>query len=415
MREERRFDALAGVDHADGGKRAVAAQPHGDASPGRRELDGVVDQVPQDLLGANAVAQGRHQFLFPAFVIQCQAFLAGGLARSRCNRCDHFSQVNRRQPQRQLARAGTRQVQQVIDDLGLADHGAANGFARPRHFRQRAHLGMAQQQFGVDLDQVQRVLEFMRHHGQKLVLEFVGLLFHGQQLVAAHLLRAAFGHVPGNLGKAAGLAFQPGDHAAAKKGAAILAQVPALVQAAAFLARAPQLFLRRPGGTVFGGENGEKRLANDFLRRIAKIALGTDVPAGDDALLIDGQNGVILGGFSGNSKPLLASAQPFLGLAQFGDIDKRQHDAINVVIHRAVGTNAGQVTRAVAAADWPLDRVQRLEHSGSIVSQRPVVELVGDVHQGAVDVGLDQVEDAGSQGRKALDVQVAVNKNGGNV
>ena len=98
------------------------------------------------------------------------------------------------------------------------------------------------------------MLELMRHHRQKLVFQLIGLLFPGQQIITAGLLRLAFCHVAGNFCITAHFSFQARHYAAAKESSAILAQMPALVHAAPVHPGTAQFLVGSACGSVFGGK-----------------------------------------------------------------------------------------------------------------------------------------------------------------
>ena len=101
---------------------------------------------------------------------------------------------------------------------------------------------------------------------------------------------------------------------------------------------------------------------------------------------VDGQDRVVLGGFSGNTQLLFTGAQSFLCLAQGRDIDKSQHHAVDVVVAGAVRAYLRKVMPAVGAGDRPLDQFEGFEYLHRVVCQQRIVEPVGNVQQGAVDV-----------------------------
>jgi hypothetical protein len=172
--------------------------------------------------------------------------------------------VHGRTVQRQLAGVQPREVQQVLDDLRLAAHRALDGLGHAHHHGHRARLGQAQQQLGAELDQVQRVLELVREHGQELVLELAGrqrvCMPCGralQQRLTLGLGVLAAGEVTRDLAVAAQPAalVQRRGRAAAPEAAPILAQVPTFVLAAARVARVPALELGLTARTVLGRED----------------------------------------------------------------------------------------------------------------------------------------------------------------
>ena len=83
---------------------------------------------------------------------------------------DHLVQHHLHPIQHDLAGVDARQIEQVVDDLRLARRRRRNGLRSLGHHRRIARLGQAHQQLCVHVDDVQRVLEFMRHHREKLIL-----------------------------------------------------------------------------------------------------------------------------------------------------------------------------------------------------------------------------------------------------
>jgi hypothetical protein len=70
--------------------------------------------------------------------------------------------------------------------------------------------------------------------------------------------------------------------------------VPTLVLGAAVLARCPQLGVRQALLAVFRGEDEREVPAERFRLAVAQDLLGGDVPAGDLALGVDGEDRVVL-------------------------------------------------------------------------------------------------------------------------
>ncbi|MNX90241.1 hypothetical protein D3C86_1222840 [compost metagenome] len=140
--------------------------------------------------------------------------------------------------QLELARANPCDIQQVIDDACLAVDGIADGIDGLGGRRQRLGDRQATQQLRVELDQVQRMLELVGHHREELILEVIGVAGLGQLLALLFVLALVAGQVPGNLHIALEiLTLEPRHLAAAEEAAAILAQVPAFIFAAAMSAR----------------------------------------------------------------------------------------------------------------------------------------------------------------------------------
>ncbi|MNT52473.1 hypothetical protein D3C72_1895010 [compost metagenome] len=105
--------------------------------------------------------------------VQRQAGRAGHGAQHVKNIGGDGGDVKNRLVQRQLSGTHARQVQQVVDDARLAFDGPLDQVGRARGGGRIAHGRGARQQFGIQLDQVERVLQFVRHHGEELVFQHV--------------------------------------------------------------------------------------------------------------------------------------------------------------------------------------------------------------------------------------------------
>ena len=416
-------NADAGVGHAQLGKGAALGQRqrHPHAAAGGRELDGVVQQVPDNLLDPHPVAPQLHLGR-RALPVQRHA-LAHGVGAGNVHDGFHRFHAHGLQPQLQLAGACARQVQQVVDQLGLAAHGAADVVAGTLRQRHAAQFGQVRQQLGADLDQVQRVLQLVRHHRQKLVLERIGgarfgvrLLLALQQRLAFGLQRLAAGQVAGNLDKTGRFAVaQLRHHAAAVKGRAVLAQVPALVFGAAGFACAAHFCLGHALGAVLGREKQADVPAQHLCVLVAECAPCAFVPERDQTIVVQRHDDVVARGQRRQAQPLLTGNHKLFGLAQLGHIDKRQHRAGNLVVVGAVGAQARQVVAPLGAAHRPLDGVQLAQHGADVRLQFVVLQPVRDVQQQPVDVAGNQVEQQCRLRREALDAHCLVDEQRGNV
>jgi hypothetical protein len=213
----------------------------------------------------------------------------GFLLHRRRDAFDDGPAFHGRAVQRQLAGVQARQVEQVVDDLRLAVHRAANDVHRPHQSGRRGGLRRAGGQLRVHQDQVERVLQLVRHDRQELAAHRVGrlelvrtLLLGLQQLVALLLEQLALGEVACDLGEALLTSIQDRRRRpAAEEPAAVLAHVPALVQRTAVFPGLAQLLLGLTGRPVLGHEKTCKRLAEPSPLRVAEHELGALVPAGD--------------------------------------------------------------------------------------------------------------------------------------
>jgi hypothetical protein len=103
-------------------------------------------------------------------------------------------------------------------------------------------------------------------------------------------------------------------------------------------------------------------------------------------------------------------AQPLLGRTARGDIDEREHRAVDAVFSGAVGQDAGEVPTAVRAFEFAFDQAQRTERFGGIVGELVVLGPVRDIEQRASNIGGDDAEDIGGARRVALDRQIAIDE-----
>src|SRR5690606_18670074 len=166
FREGCSLDPDAGVLYVHPGFVAFPAQGNGDRAVGGRELDGIVQQVPDDLLDPVGVAIDDD---FPgglAIQVRCQK---RNLRRARLyadsidDGADRINQPDRSAIQLQLARLYTRQVKQVANDLRLVVDGFSYLLKGTYRLGRDTDFGNAGKKFGIELDQVQRVTQFMRH------------------------------------------------------------------------------------------------------------------------------------------------------------------------------------------------------------------------------------------------------------
>ena len=345
------------------------------------EFQGVVDQVPDHLLDARGVyvndQRARHRRGLKADL----ATMTVGKHHAM-NVLEGANQVDRLLFQLQLARANPGDIQQVVNDPRLAGHRFADGIDRLDGRARDLGGWQAPQQFGVQLDQVQRMLEFVGHHREELILEMaVGLGFL-QALILFVLGAFVAGKVAGNLDVAAqAVALELRHLATAIETAAILAHMPAFIFATPMFAGGAQFALRHASGAVFRGENQVVVSAQHLVLGVAEDQFGTGVPVGDGAMVIEDDDGKVMGALGDQAHALLAQAQFLFGLTPLGDINEGQHGAVNVIFAGAVRQQPRNVPAVVVAADFPLDHAQGLKHGGGVFGHLRVIEAVGDVQQ----------------------------------
>ena len=115
--EELRRDAAAGIADPDHGVRARAVEGQGDASISRRELDGVGEQVPDDLLepaGVTGERPGSDELRVELDALRLRQrphAVDGGL--------DDRDQIDRPAVQPELSGDQARDVEEIFDELHL--------------------------------------------------------------------------------------------------------------------------------------------------------------------------------------------------------------------------------------------------------------------------------------------------------
>ncbi|MNM99455.1 hypothetical protein D3C81_1120160 [compost metagenome] len=142
---------------------------------GRAELQCVVQQVPDDLLDTGAV--GLHIDRFPiGRQRQPNTSAALLIASYGADTLQHGAQIDRLGLQFEFARADARYIEQVIDDPRLAGDRFANDVDRFARHAGTCDRWYTSQDIGIELNQVQRVLELVGHHCEELVLHVAGAL-----------------------------------------------------------------------------------------------------------------------------------------------------------------------------------------------------------------------------------------------
>ena len=341
-----------------------------------------------------------------------------------CQRTNHVGDLAQllgqvQTPALQLELAGTdaRQVEQVVDDLRLAAHRALDGLgstARQGYLAQHRRTG---QQLAVELDEIERVLEFMGHHREELVLELAQRLTLGQvvgRFTGAYVIG---GGIPGDLGvalTARGVAHTA-EHPGAVQPAAVLASQPAFVVGDARFPGLAHLGVRYLGGDVFRGEDQAHWLAQGLALAVAEQPGGPAVPAVDDAGGIQGDDGVVLDVLRHQAHVFLAGAGAILGQAPVGDVDEGQHRTLDAILGGAIGQQSRQVPALVLAAHLALDQPERFEDLVGVGGQLGIVQPMGDVEQRTPGIADDHVEDAHRARGESLDAHAAIDEHRGDV
>ncbi|MNM99456.1 hypothetical protein D3C81_1120170 [compost metagenome] len=108
--------------------------------------------------------------------------------------------------------------------------------------------------------------------------------------------------------------------------------MPAFVLAAAMQARGTQFTFWFAIFAVLIGEDQRIVLANHFILGVAEDQRSARVPIDYQALFIKQDDGEVMGALRDQAHALLTLAQAFFGCAAFGDINERQHGAIDILL-----------------------------------------------------------------------------------
>ena len=187
VRQQRRRNALAGIPHLDDDVAVRAAKRHVDPALLGRELDGVREQVPDDLLQAIGI---RHD---GPGLVEHDAEVDRLRGRGRPQRGDGGGDDRRRVHllQRDPKPAGddTREDEEVLDELG-----ERVGVALDRFERARLAVGVepaAAQPPDPAHQRIERRAQLVRERAEKLVLRAAGRLRVGaRSLLAAQQVLA---------------------------------------------------------------------------------------------------------------------------------------------------------------------------------------------------------------------------------
>ena len=272
---EFRRDALALVHHRNAHVDITGFDRHLDVRPLRAELDGVGQQVPDDLLDPLGIAHKPDRRIGKRGRDRHIAFRRG-LGRAGNRGVDGRLQRKGLFGHAQAARHDLRCVKQLFDHANLLLHAGLDAGNRAGH-RGRPRIDPILKHVGPTLDPVQRRTQFMRHDGQELVARTRGglglearRLLTDQQGVAFKLCFGPLRHVirDGQHRVDAAITFEFGQDAGGEVPSARLAVVQREVERA-FLA-ALEDFAR---GLVVGGgyRIGKAHLGNAFADEIASV------------------------------------------------------------------------------------------------------------------------------------------------
>ncbi|MNO52219.1 hypothetical protein D3C76_426350 [compost metagenome] len=251
----------------------------------------------------------------------------------------------------------------------------------------------------------------MGHDGEELVLHVAAALRFGQLLGLFVVQALVPGQVAGDLHIAAqAAALEQGNFTAAVETAAILAHVPAFVLAALIQARALQFALRHTVLAVFLGKDQLIMAAEHFVLGVAENQRGPGVPVGDQAMLVEQDDGEVVGALGHQAHAFFTQAHTLFRCVALADVDEGQHGAVDLLLAGPIRQQARQVPALVVAADLALDDGLALGHGAGVVGQRRIIQAMGDVEQGAAGVDRQHVEQVGGTRGEPADMQVAVDE-----
>ena len=176
-------DADAGIRHLDLDARAARTRANGHATA-FGELDGVADQVVQDLLQPVLVRIHRRQVVRHG-VAQRQAAPADQRGSQCQHHVDHHTKIHRSDVQAQLVAADLRQIEDVVDQGRQARSAGDDEPELVTRLVAKWAAAAVEQRFGQAEYAHERRAQFMRGVGEELVLQRVESL---QRTVDPHLL-----------------------------------------------------------------------------------------------------------------------------------------------------------------------------------------------------------------------------------
>ena len=100
------------------------------------------------------------------------------------------------------------------------------------------------------------------------------------------------------------------------------------------------------------GQERDNRLAEHLARAILKDLLRTAIPGGNPARGVQQKDGILMYTFYQQAIIFLTLPQRFCGPLTFCNIDKGEHDAVDLVLDRAIRPQAHEVTMGVFRPDF---------------------------------------------------------------
>lgn len=397
-------DAGAVVLHAEEDVGRPVIEEDVDLAADGRELDRVGQEVPDDLLQPGAVA---HDFgaVGGEAGDDANAFGVGGGADRIDRGGDDHSEVDALDEKANLAGGDPAHVEQVLDELGLDAGVALDDFEAFGELGGR--VGAFLQDLGPAEDRVEGSAELVGEGGEEIVLQAAGAFGLGAGGAFAFEEAFAFGGGGVALGDVAH-DFREADAAAEGVGddghesgdveaGAVLAHVPAVVGGAAGGFGGGDFLFGFAAGLVFGGEQDAGGAAENIVAGVAEEAFGAGVPVGDEAVVVEEEDGVI--GQAIDDESVAGFAFEEFGLDRFlaCDVERDAFEMGGLAGGIAKGA-AGRVDPARAAVGCngaKLDVVARAVGDGALDGGAHVSAVVGmdaGVERGDVDGGIGREE-----------------------
>ena len=328
VREKFGSDAGAVVAHAQDEMLVVALQTDDDLTVWWREFDRVGQEVPGDLLEPGAIA---HHFESPRSDVDEDAdlFGGGGGLDGVDGGGDDGGKVDALDGEADLAGGDAAHVEKIFDELGLNAGVALDDFETVGEFV--GGVGTFLEDLGPAQDGVERRAKFVGERGEEFVLEAAGALGFGAGGAFAFEEALAFGGGGVAVGDvahdfreagAATVGVGEGDHLSCNEEAdTAFLEMPAVVAGAAGRLRGGALLCGDVGCAVFGGEQDISGTADDFVGGETEEAFGAGVPVGDDAVVVEKEDGVVREAF--DHEPVAGFAFEEVGLDVFlsGDVE----------------------------------------------------------------------------------------------
>jgi len=300
-----------------------------DLAARRSELDGVEQEIPDDLLQAGAVAHDLERKREKAGG-EADVFCGGGGADGVDRGGDDGDEVDAFDVKTDLAGGDAAHVEEVLDELGLNagvaldDREAVGEFA--------GGVGALLENLSPAEDGVERGAQLVGERGEEFVLEAAGALglgaggaFAFEEAFAFRGGGVAFGDIAHDLGEAdaTALRVRERDHLPGNEETdTAFLDVPTIVAGASGGLGGGAFVLGNTFGAIFGSEQDVAGAAENFVGGVAEEALGAGVPVRDEAVVVEKEDGVVGQAVDDETVARFAFAEVGLDLLLPGDVER---------------------------------------------------------------------------------------------